>query len=209
MGIKCFLKACLFSACLAIVPINGYAQILTLQELSDQLREHKSLRADFEQHRMLQGFSKPIISKGTLLVVEGKGLIWHQHTPISVLYVINDEQVKSQVANNEPTIIDSKSNPQMFYFSSLLKSIMQADQKVLDETFDMNLTSDSDNWTLSLVPKVSPINKIFAHIELKGQSFVDSLILNDKQNDSTSLKFTNQHSDNIKLTEDEKNLLGL
>ena len=192
---------CIFTAS------NAYAMSIT--DLSNNLQKQTMLRAKFEQQRVIKGFNKPLISKGQLVTHKDKGIIWIQESPINMHYIITDEKIVTFVNKDELTILKASDNPQMFYFSSLLKNIISANTKVLYESFEVNFTSDKDTWILDLRPKVAPLDKIFTKFILKGDNFVRSIELLDKENDSTFIKFIESTDKNIVLNDNEIALFAL
>ena len=111
-----------------------------------------------------------------------------------------------QVINGQPPqIITAENNPQMFQFNHLLRALFQADRKVLEENFRVEFADlGAGRWTLRLTPITTPLDKIFATIDLAGSTYLDTIQLNDKQGDRTDIVLSQQQLTPAQLTDDER-----
>lgn len=111
-----------------------------------------------------------------------------------------------QAVNGQaPQVITAKNNPQMFQFNHLLRALFQADRKVLEQNFRIDF-SDRGNgqWALRLTPVTTPLDKIFATIDLSGERYLNAIHLNDKQGDSTDITFSQHRLTPPTLTDEER-----
>ncbi|MDR2862590.1 MAG: outer membrane lipoprotein carrier protein LolA [Puniceicoccales bacterium] len=205
------MKIPFFTAAVAIVLVCAFAaapaHALTLEELQTQLAGRPVVRCDFVQERQISGFARPLKSQGAILVARDHGLWWHQQKPFEMTLLLDSQRMVQTVAGQAPQIITAEKNPQLFQFNHLLVAIFRADRAVLEKNFTVTFT-DGAGWTLVLIPKEAPLNKVFRRITLTGDS-VDAarlvqIVLEDTQNDRTTLRFLNHRGGSAELSEVEK-----
>ncbi len=93
----------------------------------------------------------------------------------------------------------------MFQFNHLLRALFQADRKVLEENFRIDFKDlGNDRWSLVLTPTTTPLDKIFASLELGGATFLESIVLNDKQGDRTVIALSRHQLTPASLTDAER-----
>ena len=78
-------------------------------------------------------------------------------------------------------------------------------QKVLKQNFRVEFADLGEGrWTLRLTPITTPLDKIFATIDLAGKTYLESIQLNDKQGDRTDIALTQHQLTPAQLTDDER-----
>lgn len=140
-----------------------------------------------------------------MLIARDKGLLWDQKAPFPMMLMLDDSRMV-QVVNNQPAqVITAENNPQMFQFNHLLRALFQADRHVLEQNFRIEFHDKGEgHWTLSLTPVTTPLDKIFASIDLAGQTYLESIQLNDKQGDRTDIALSQHRLTPATLTDDER-----
>ncbi|QCT20915.1 outer membrane lipoprotein carrier protein LolA [Jejubacter calystegiae] len=190
---------------LALLLCSAAAQAITLDELHQRFAQQPVVRAKFEQQRQIKDMGQPLWSSGELLIARDKGLWWHQQRPFPMTLVLDDSHMVQAMGNQVPQVITAASNPQMFQFNHLLRALFEADRKTLEENFTSRL-SDKGNgaWRLVLIPKAAPLNQIFNSITLDGDRFLQKIILDDKQGDTTGITFSDHQTEPRTLTDAEQ-----
>ena len=90
-------------------------------------------------------------------------------------------------------------------FNHLLRALFQADRKVLEENFRIDFQDLGEGrWSLVLTPTTTPLNTIFATLDLGGATFLESIRLNDKQGDRTDITLSSHRLTPASLTDDER-----
>ncbi|NDL65624.1 LolA family protein [Acerihabitans arboris] len=181
------------------------ARAVTLDALQQRFAGQPVVRAHFDQQRRIGGIARPLRSSGELLVARQNGLWWQQQQPFLLTLILNDSRMVQITGNQAPEVITAASNPQMFRFNHLLRALFQADRAVLEQNFTLQFTDQGqDNWQLVLVPKTSPLDKLFTSITLTGRTYLDHILLEDKQGDSTAITFSQQRTQPDVLSHDEQ-----
>lgn len=185
--------------------LSPFVSAVTLDELQQRFTEQPVVRAHFDQTRTIKNLPQPLRSQGEMLIARDTGLLWDQKTPFPMLLMLDDKRMV-QVINHQPAqVITAENNPQMFQFNHLLRALFQADRKVLEQNFRIDFQDKGqDRWTLRLTPTTTPLDKIFATIDLAGQTWLESIQLNDKQGDRTDIALSQHQLTPATLTHDER-----
>ncbi|AIR61211.1 membrane protein [Cedecea neteri] len=184
--------------------LSPVVNALTLDALQQRFTEQPVVRAHFEQTRTIKDLPQPLKSSGEMLIARDKGLLWDQTTPFSMKLLLDDTRMVQAINGQPPQTITAENNPQMFQFNHLLRALFQADRKVLEQNFRVAFADKGEGrWTLRLTPIVTPLDKIFASIDLAGGQYLDSIQLNDKQGDRTDITLSQHKLTPAQLTDDE------
>ncbi|WP_270830075.1 LolA family protein [Escherichia fergusonii] len=185
--------------------ISPFVSALTLDDLQQRFTEQPVIRAHFDQARTIKDLPQPLRSQGQMLIARDQGLLWDQTSPFPMQLLLDDKRMV-QVINGQPSqIITAENNPQMFQFNHLLRALFQADRKVLEQNFRVEFADKGEGrWTLRLTPTTTPLDKIFNTIDLAGQTYLESIQLNDKQGDRTDIALTQHQLTPAQLTDDER-----
>ena len=181
-------------ALLAAATLTAAAADITPDALQKHLALETTLRCDYRQTRHISGMTRPLISTGTLEISQNSALLLNQQKPFRQTLRITPETIVTTIDKQPPEIITAKQNPRLFQFNQLLSALFRADHAALQKNFDFTLTGTSENWTLQLTPREDLLKKIFTRITLSGARHINTLRIEDRQNDTTTLDFTNHQN---------------
>ncbi len=185
--------------------ISPFVSALTLDDLQQRFTEQPVIRAHFDQTRTIKDLPQPLRSQGQMLIARDQGLLWDQTSPFPMQLLLDDKRMMQVINGQPPQIITAENNPQMFQFNYLLRALFQADRKVLEQNFRVEFADKGEGrWTLRLTPTTTPLDKIFNTIDLAGQTYLESIQLNDKQGDRTDIALTQHQLTPAQLTDDER-----
>lgn len=185
--------------------ISPFVSALTLDDLQQRFTEQPMIRAHFDQTRTIKDLPQPLRSQGQMLIARDQGLLWDQTSPFPMQLLLDDKRMVQVINGQPPQIITAENNPQMFQFNYLLRALFQADRKVLEQNFRVEFADKGEGrWTLRLTPTTTPLDKIFNTIDLAGQTYLESIQLNDKQGDRTDIALTQHQLTPAQLTDDER-----
>lgn len=177
---------------------------VTLDELQQRFAEQPVVRAHFEQVRTIKDMPQPLRSQGEMVIARDSGLLWDQKAPFPMTLLLDDKRMVQTINGQPPQTITADNNPQMFQFNHLLRALFQADRKVLEENFRIDFQDLGEGrWSLVLTPTTTPLNTIFATLDLGGATFLESIRLNDKQGDRTDITLSSHRLTPASLTDDE------
>ena len=185
--------------------ISPFVSALTLDDLQQRFTEQPVIRAHYDQTRTIKDLPQPLRSQGQMLIARDQGLLWDQTSPFPMQLLLDDKRMVQVINGQPPQIITAENNPQMFQFNHLLRALFQADRKVLEQNFRVEFADKGEGrWTLRLTPTTTPLDKIFNTIDLAGQTYLESIQLNDKQGDRTDIALTQHQLTPAQLTDDER-----
>jgi len=185
--------------------ISPLLSALTLDDLQQRFTEQPVIRAHFDQTRTIKDLPQPLRSQGQMLIARDQGLQWDQTAPFPMQLLLDDKRMVQAIGGQPPQTITAENNPQMFQFNHLLRALFQADRQVLEQNFRVEFADTGEGrWTLRLTPKTTPLDKIFATINLAGQRNLENIQLNDKQGDRTDIVLSQHQLTPAQLTDDER-----
>ncbi|HAN8713811.1 TPA: outer membrane lipoprotein carrier protein LolA [Escherichia coli] len=185
--------------------ISPFVSALNLDDLQQRFTEQPVIRAHFDQTRTIKDLPQPLRSQGQMLIARDQGLLWDQTSPFPMQLLLDDKRMVQVINGQPPQIITAENNPQMFQFNHLLRALFQADRKVLEQNFRVEFADKGEGrWTPRLTPTTTPLDKIFNTIDLAGQTYLESIQLNDKQGDRTDIALTQHQLTPAQLTDDER-----
>ena len=185
--------------------VSPLVNAVTLDELQQRFAEQPVVRAHFEQTRTIKDMPQPLRSQGEMLIARDNGLLWDQKAPFPMTLLLDDKRMVQIVNGQPPQTITADNNPQMFQFNHLLRALFQADRTVLEQNFRVDFKDQgAGRWALSLTPTTTPLDKIFATIDLAGKDYLQRIVLNDKQGDRTDIVLSQHQLTPAQLTDDER-----
>ena len=185
--------------------ISPFVSALNLDDLQQRFTEQPVIRAHVDQTRTIKELPQPLRSQGQMLIARDQGLLWDQTSPFPMQLLLDDKRMVQVINGQPPQIITAENNPQMFQFNHLLRALFQADRKVLEQNFRVEFADKGEGrWTLRLTPTTTPLDKIFNTIDLAGQTYLESIQLNDKQGDRTDIALNQHQLTPAQLTDDER-----
>jgi hypothetical protein len=188
-----------------ILLLSPWSHAVTLDELQQRFTEQPVIRAHFAQTRTIKDMPQPLRSQGQMLIARDTGLLWDQTSPFPMMLMLDDTRMVQRINGQSPQVITAENNPQMFQFNHLLRALFQADRKVLEQNFHVDFQDKGDGrWTLRLMPITTPLDKIFATIDLAGKTYLEAIQLNDKQGDQTHIILSQHQLTPAQLTDDER-----
>ncbi|WP_148611473.1 outer membrane lipoprotein carrier protein LolA [Aeromonas sobria] len=186
---------------LLLVLLSWPTLAITLADVQQQLTAADARSARFEQERQISGLTQPLRASGELLLVKGKGLWWQQQKPFPLTLTLTPTRMVQQLPGQPAQTLDS---PQLLEFSNLMLALFDPSEAALDNYFRHRLSSEGEEWTLTLEPIRSPLDKVFASLVLKGRHELASLAIHDKQGDVTLIRFVDWQLKTLPLSAEEQ-----
>lgn len=185
--------------------VSPFVSALTLDDLQQRFTGQPVVRAHFDQTRTIKDLPQPLRSQGQMLIARDQGLLWDQTAPFPMQLLLDDKRMVQTIDGQPPQTITADNNPQMFQFNHLLRALFRADRKVLEQNFRVDFTDAGEGrWSLRLTPITTPLDKIFATIDLAGNAYLERITLNDKQGDRTDITLSQHQLTPTQLTDDER-----
>ena len=174
-----------------LVGIPGLANAFDLQQLSDQLARPEVIHGNFIQEKHLRALPQPLTSKGTFVLAKNQGLLWLLKTPLQQDYRINAKGIARRDASGWQMLPGKSAGAEQ---NRLFLAVLQGDSSGLQRDFELSLSGNAQNWTLTLVPRSMLLKQVFNQINIAGGELVHSIQLLETQGDSTLLRMQDSTS---------------
>ncbi len=172
-------------------------------DVRSRLAQPAVLRGEFEQSKQVQGFKKPLLSKGDFLVARERGVIWRTREPFAGVLKLTPNEIVATQGSDVAFRLTAATEPTVRVINGLLFALLNGDVAALDAQFKLDGSVQAKAWTLNLTPKQAAFAKILAHVELSGDQYVRRVVLDEANGDRTTIVFRGQLVEPAKLTVDE------
>lgn len=168
------------------------------------------LRGHFQQDRQLAGFSQPLRTEGSFLLVPGKGLIWFGEKPFANTTVITSAGILQMANGQEAMRLPASQLPGLSHLYEVLGAALTGNIDPLRQTFAVAESATGAQWQLVLKP-LHPDNAAMSQLKsltLTGSHFVETVEIDKGGGDVDRISFENQVETASDLSTSEKSLLG-
>jgi hypothetical protein len=169
----------------------------------------EALRGHFQQTRQLAGFSKPLISEGSFVLVPGKGLIWHDEKPFANVTVITPDGILQIAGGQEAMRLPAAKLPGLSHLYDALAAAVSGNVEPLKQTFSVRQSGGPAEWKIVLTP-LHPDSAAMAQLKsltLTGHRFVDSIEIDKGGGDVDHIVMQGQAVASAGLSASEKSEL--
>jgi hypothetical protein len=149
------------------------------------------LRGEFEQHKTVKGFKKPLVSRGDFLIVQDRGVLWDTRKPFaSSLTVTPTSLTAVQGEGKAGYHLDARREPALAAVNGLLLALLSGDLDALGVRFRVEgALLEGGSWRLVLTPIEVGLSRIFRRVRLEGDRHVRRVHLEEAQGDESELRF--------------------
>ena len=177
-----------------------------MSEIRARLDARQLVRADFVQTRTMADLQRPLVARGKLMVWAPAGVIWRIEQPFRTAYVLRDESTIEIAADGARSVRQARDDRGTARVGRILRALLKGDTKALDEWFDTDARASAERWSITLSPKPGAMAFFFKSLQLSGGDFVDRVLIEEENGDSTQMLFRNQR-DGDSPTDEERRLL--
>lgn len=179
-----------------------------ITQIFQQLSATPIVRAQFVQHKKLASVNKTFVSNGQILFSKSQGVVWQIKQPVQADLVVTSNKVVQKTQRTMSQI--QVQNSPYGGVASMFLQLMAGDQSALAKNFDVvSVQYTPAQWKVSFVPKSALFKKLFLRIDAQGQRYVDRLVITEKDNNSTTIKFSQHNAQPTTLTAAEHALFQL
>jgi len=151
------------------------------------------LEGKFTQEKYLKALETGLVSTGVFVYKKGDYLIWETLDPISNKLVLTPTTIASQQGDKELLATPAGVDAITSVLSEILFSVLTANWGNLSKYFEMSGDIDRGSWVVELLPIDVTIAATINKIELSGKALLQKIVLYEKQGDSTTIVFSDQH----------------
>lgn len=186
------------------------AQAATPQsaQIFKQLSQTSLVRAQFEQQKKLASLNKTFVSNGTVVFSKTNGVLWQLQRPVQADLIVTPKKLVQKTAKTMSQL-DVTQSP-YGSVATLFLQLMSGNQAVLDQHFSIAQSSITpQDWSIRLMPKSTLFKKLFVQVDIRGQQYVNQIIILEQGNNSTTINFSQQRSQPVTLSANEQALFQL
>lgn len=119
-----------------------------------------ALSAEFTQKTFVKALNKELVSKGRLIFVQDKGVMWETRSPFKQrLYITKDGEVYEK---------DKSSPVGVFRYAGLLSEMINSGVDKISNAFDVYFSGNEKKWSVGLKPIKRVIGKYIKSIVITG-----------------------------------------
>jgi hypothetical protein len=141
-----------------------------LDELLAQWKRSPGLYAKFRDEKHLAMLDAPLVSEGTIHFAPPQRLARRTETPIASVLVIDGNKLSfgdGQGKGGES--MDLGTNPVARLFVDSFIKLLEGDRQGLEKMFRVELAGrPGGGWRMTLVPKISPMDKVIKELVIVG-----------------------------------------
>ena len=167
------------------------AQPVTVDELLTGFAKMPGLYADFRQESFFGLLAEPLVDTGTIHFSNGK-LARRTLEPTPSVVIMDGNGIEYGDGQTVERI-DLAGKPAIKQFVDAFTMIFAGDRAGLEALYQVEFTPGTNRtWTLTLVPKVAPMNQIIARVVVSGAELeISTMRVVEIGGDETVTKFSN------------------
>ncbi|NNG77244.1 outer membrane lipoprotein carrier protein LolA [Acinetobacter sp. ANC 4277] len=191
-----------------MLPQPVHAQNPQLRQIFGQLSETPTVRANFEQQKKLASMNKTFVSKGTVSFSKSQGVIWKIQNPVKADLIVTPRKLVQKTQRTHSQIEIDKSP--YGSVATMFLQLMSGNEAAISKNFNIVSASYTPaQWSVALTPKSRLFKKLFVRVDAQGQRYVDRIVIREKANNSTTIRFSKQTTQPQTLTAEENALFQL
>lgn len=184
------------------------AQNTELKQIFSQLGAVPVVRANFEQQKKLASLNKTYVSKGEVLFSKNQGVLWQIQSPVKADLIVTPRKLVQKTQRTSSQIAVDKTP--YGSVATMFLQLMSGNEAALAKNFNVVSANYSPaQWNVVLTPKSSLFKKLFVRVDAQGQRYVNRIAIQEKANNSTVIRFSQQSAQPQTLTAAENALFQL
>ena len=170
---------------------HAQAEPRLLEGVRSRLNEAPVLRGAFEQQKTVKGFSRPLVSTGSFLLVRDRGILWDTEKPFAARLTVTPRLLEAEHGEGGAGYrLDAEKDPGVAIVNRLLLALVAGDLRELSTHFEVDgALKEKDAWTLKLTPSSAGLKKVFTSIRLEGAGEVREVELQERSGDRSVIHF--------------------
>jgi hypothetical protein len=133
------------------------------------------LTGSFTQTRQLRGFKRPLVSKGTFVLVRDGGLTWETLQPFPSKLEVRRDVITTTQGSREVFRLDARQQPGAKELTELLFGAIRGDFTALSTRFEVQGQVTGNAWAVTLTPRTEGLKGFVERLELEGDRVVRTL----------------------------------
>lgn len=149
------------------------------------------LQGEFEQSKQVQGFKKPLLSRGDFVIARGSGVLWRTRTPFASELKLTRNQMEASQGGAPALRMDSQREPALRLVNEMMFALLGGDIAALSQLFVLEGELLGERaWRITLVPKQAAWRQVLQSIDLAGERHVREVRIVEAAGDQTKIRFS-------------------
>lgn len=169
-----------------------------VSQIAAQLGRASGIRSHFTQTQTRAALKQPLVSSGWLLLVRGRGVVWHIETPYQATYLITDAGVSEINAAGQRVGAAAAHGTSgargIAEVSKMMRAMLGGDLTALYSQFDVQASGTPTQWRMQLTPNQPQLAQAIKGLQMSGGNYLQSLRITLASGDITSLEFADTAS---------------
>ena len=178
-----------------------------LSRIVARLSEPAVVRASFVQEKQIAVLSRPIVSRGRVIVSRGDGLIWLIEAPLRMSIAFSGSLIIETDAEGKRRVYSESDNRIQAEVGRVFHGLLAADLGILDHYFSLQASGDVQHWHIDLTPRSVELGKYIKTLQLAGGRTIETIRVEEPSNDTTLIRLQNVTTGDS-LNVDEQALLS-
>jgi hypothetical protein len=165
-----------------------------LKALYDQMEPSIGIIFEFKQVKNISALSRPLVSKGTVHVVDSDTVNWHQTLPYSMMMSFTPKGMLECLHDCKGKTATGNSNPFAVTLSKAFIGLLTGAPEQIEVFFTINIEkNEQGSWQLSMAPVDPMLSGIIKEITLQGGQYLREVQIFEVSGDNTLMEFSNHH----------------
>ena len=174
-----------------------------LAQVRQRVLDAPVVRGQFTQRKTVQGFKQPLQSSGDFVVARGKGIAWQVRQPFASTLIVKPDSLLSRAADGSVAMqMKAQDEPVLRTINAMLFAVMAADLAQLSQYFEVTGQVQASGWKLHLVPRDPMLAQWLQSVDLRGQQFVQEVLLQEARGDRSQIQIQNPSAEQTLLAQD-------
>lgn len=171
--LRAVVRAAVALLALALLAPPVAAATPLLDQVLQQLSAHKAVRADFVQTRSDPALARPQVSRGRLLFVLDRGMLWQVTSPYARTLLLGMHRSALLGSNGEMRPLQG--GGRVGRVAHMLQSMLDGHVDRVQRQFTITASGTPGDWTLRFVPRDARVAHVLDAIELQGGAFLGAI----------------------------------
>lgn len=180
-----------------LIPALSQANDWDIKQLMHDLAQVRSSHAFFVEKKSIAMLTTPLESSGELIYTAPNHLEKRTIKPKPESMVLDNDTLIIELGTQQYSPIGNQTNkqkyrlqlqnyPEISVFIASIRGTLAGDLTALQQNYQLSLTGNADNWTLSLKPTNEKMRAIVACIDIAGiHDTIHSIEINQTDGDSS------------------------
>lgn len=163
-----------------------------IDQVVKRLSEIEVVQGGFNQQKKLQGLAYSLNAQGTFIFWRAHGLYIATEKPFFNAMTITGSDIITWQQNGTGSVAAEQSGLIQREINKTLLAFFSADIALIQQRFIADWVFEQDKWQLTLIPRLDLIKKNMRTAVMKGDQFLQKLVVTAANGDETTIEFNSQ-----------------